>query len=129
MKKALSVTVMVLFTLVTISAAFAEVENGKISLKVGDEVYVCNCGVKCPCETMSRKEGKCSCGADLVKGTVTKVEKGKAMVMVDGKERSFKTTGKYTCACGGGCPCDTISQKPGKCACGKDLQAVKATKK
>ncbi|PLX98823.1 MAG: hypothetical protein C0623_11255 [Desulfuromonas sp.] len=27
----------------------------------------------------------------------------------------------YTCACGDGCSCDTVSAKPGKCSCGKDM--------
>jgi len=31
---------------------------------------------------------------------------------------------KYTCACGEGCNCDTISQKPGNCSCGKDMKKV-----
>ena len=129
MKKVLSVGLLMFFTLVAFSAAMAEVKNGKINLKVGDELYVCNCGEKCPCDTMARKEGKCTCGADMVKGKVTKVEKGKAMVMVDGKERAFKTTGKYMCACGPKCDCDMISQNPGKCVCGAELKPVKATKK
>ncbi len=100
--------------------------TGKMELKVGDEVYVCNCGEKCPCNTMSRKAGKCSCGKDMVKAKVTKVEEGKAYVMAPGweKERAFKTTGKYACACGKGCKCNTISQNPGKCACGKKMKKV-----
>ena len=54
-----------LLTLVALGMAgmaIAAVENGKITLKVGDEVYVCGCGEGCQCETISRKEGKCSCG-------------------------------------------------------------------
>ena len=31
----------------------------------------------------------------------------------------------YVCGCGEDCPCLTMSKKPGKCACGKDL--VKTT--
>ncbi len=128
MRKVLSAATMVLFTLVAFSAAMAGSHEGKMSLKVGDEVYVCNCGEKCPCDTMARKEGKCTCGADMVKGKVTKVEKDKAMVMVGGKERAFSTTGKYTCACGPGCDCDMISQNPGKCVCGADLKPVESKK-
>jgi hypothetical protein len=129
MKKVLSVAVMVLFALVASFPALAEMHKGKMTLKAGDEIYVCGCGDKCPCDTMARKEGKCSCGADLVKGTVTKVEKDKAMIMVNGQERAFKTTGKYMCACGHKCGCDTISQNPGKCVCGSDLKPVKTSKK
>ncbi len=28
----------------------------------------------------------------------------------------------YVCACGDACACTTVSTKPGKCTCGKDLQ-------
>jgi hypothetical protein len=95
-----------------------------MALKVGDEVYVCNCGEKCPCHTMSKNPGQCSCGVDLVKAKVTRVDEGSAMVMINGKERSFKTVGKYACACGPACPCNTISQNPGKCTCGMEMKAV-----
>ena len=117
-----------LMTVVAVGMAgltMAAVENGKIALKAGDKINVCGCGAGCPCETMSRKEGKCTCNKDLVQATVTKVEEGKAYVMVNGKEQAFKTTGKFQCACGPKCDCDTISQKPGKCACGKALEEVK----
>jgi hypothetical protein len=105
--------------------ATASVEKGKITLKVGDEVYVCGCGEGCPCDTISRKEGNCTCKKPLVKGKVTKVEETTAMIEVNGKERSFKTIGKYQCKCGKECICDTISQKPGKCGCGMKLKKVK----
>ena len=47
--------------------AFAAVtpENPKVVLKAGDEVYVCGCGPACPCGTMAKKEGKCSCDKPL----------------------------------------------------------------
>jgi hypothetical protein len=117
-----------LMTVVALGVAgltMAAVEKGEIKLKAGDEVYVCGCGAACPCETISRKAGKCSCNKDLVEAKVTKVEEGKVVVMVNGKEQAFKTTGKFQCACGPKCNCDTISQKPGKCACGKELEEVK----
>ena len=41
--------------------------------KQGDAVYVCACGDGCECKTMSRKEGKCSCGKALGKGVVSKI--------------------------------------------------------
>jgi hypothetical protein len=129
MKKRLVVGLALLFALSAISVSFAAVKGGKISLKAGDEIYVCGCGEKCDCGTISKKPGKCSCDKDLVKGTVSKVVKGKAYVIVDGKERVFKTTGKFQCPCGPSCDCDTISQKPGKCACGKDLEQVGKKKK
>ena len=34
----------------------------------------------------------------------------------------------YVCACGEGCPCDTMSKNPGQCGCGKDLIKAKVTK-
>ena len=116
-----------LFLLLTfVSGALAD--QTKMDLKVGDQVYVCGCGKGCPCDTMSQKEGKCTCGKPLVKGTVSKVEEGKALIKTDKEERMFKTVGLYACACGKGCNCDTISQKPGKCGCGKAMKKVKATK-
>ena len=115
----------VMFAFVFIGTAAADT---KITLKKGDEVYVCGCGAGCACLTMSKKAGKCGCGKDLVKTTIDKVVKGKAYVKVDGKTLIFKTTGKYACACGAGCDCGTISQKPGECACGKQMAAVKSRK-
>jgi hypothetical protein len=106
--------------------AFAD-SKGTMDLKVGDEVYACNCGEKCPCNTMSKNPGNCTCGNPMVKAKVTKVEKGKAYLKAEGweKERVFKTEGKYTCDCGPDCKCNTISQNPGKCTCGAEMKAVK----
>lgn len=119
---------MVLMTLAVVAMAgltMAAVEKGMVALKAGDEIYVCGCGAGCPCETISRKAGNCSCNKALVEAKVTKVAEGKAFATVKGEERSFKTTGTYQCACGPKCNCDTISQKPGKCACGKEMEKVK----
>lgn len=124
MKKiALLLTVAV--ALVVVSLAFAR-DKSKLELKVGDEIYACNCGEKCPCNTMSTNAGNCTCGKPMVKAKVTKVEEGKAMLTAAGweKERSFITVGKYMCACGEDCKCDTISQAPGKCTCGKEMKKV-----
>ncbi len=115
----------VVFAFVFIGTVAADT---KITFKKGDEVYVCGCGAGCPCLTMSKKAGKCGCGKDLIKTTIDKVVKGKAYVTVDGKTLIFKTTGKYACACGAGCDCGTISQKPGDCVCGKPMAAVKSKK-
>lgn len=99
----------------------------KLDVKVGEEYFVCNCGEKCPCDTISTKEGQCGCGKELVKAKVTKVEGDKAMFQAEGweKEVEFDLVAKYTCACAADCPCKTISQKPGKCGCGKELKEVK----
>jgi hypothetical protein len=55
-----------------------------------------------------------------------KVEAGKATFKAAGweKERVFKTVGKYMCACGPECKCDTISQNPGNCTCGKKMKKI-----
>ena len=74
--------------------------------------------------SLAKKEGKCGCGKDLVKTTATKVEKGKVFYKLNGKELSAPTKGKFACGCGEGCNCGSISQKPGKCGCGKDMVKV-----
>jgi hypothetical protein len=128
MKKACMMSLVVFISLFMVSASFAALKNGEMQLKSGDEVYVCGCGEGCPCLQMSKKPGKCACGNDLVKSKVIKVEEGKAIVMVNGKEKVFPTKGKYVCACGSGCNCDTVSQSPGKCSCGSELKEVGAAK-
>lgn len=115
----------VVLALVVAVAAVAA-EKAQMVLKPGDEVYVCNCGEKCPCEMMAKQEGNCTCGNPLAKGKVTKVEPGKAVVSINGKEQSFKTAGKYACACGPTCKCGSISQTPGKCVCGSPMEPVAA---
>ncbi|MEN6319686.1 MAG: hypothetical protein ABFD82_13120 [Syntrophaceae bacterium] len=124
MKKVFCGVLVVLFVLISVSLVMAE--KGKMELKVGDEVYVCNCGDKCPCNTMSRNPGNCTCGTEMVKAKVLKVEPGKVEVKAESwdKPRMFKTVGKYTCNCGPSCKCDTISQNPGKCTCGADMIKV-----
>ena len=119
----------VVFPVVLVMAMVAfsiAAEKGKLDLKVGDECYVCNCGEKCACNTISMNPGKCTCGNDMVKAKVAKVEKGKVSFKAEGweKERSFKTIGKYACNCSPGCKCGTISQNPGKCTCGSDMKKL-----
>jgi len=120
------ISIIVLFALFCALIALAEVVNGKIDLKAGDELYACNCGEQCPCMTMSRNPGNCSCGNEMVKAEVVKIEEDTAMLKADSweTERPFKMTGKYVCACGPECKCDTISQNPGKCTCGVDLKKI-----
>jgi hypothetical protein len=129
MRRAILITTMVLaMALIAVSFSFAATPKGKLDVKVGDQFYVCNCGEGCACNTISRKPGKCTCAHDeMVKATVTRVEGDVAYFKAEGwdKERPFKTVGKYMCACGPECGCDTISQKPGKCACGKKMKKVK----
>ena len=124
MKKVL-LTLAVLLSLAVVAVSFAA--SAKPVFKVGEEVYVCNCGETCNCDTISKHPGQCVCGKDMVKAKVTCVEKGKVMVQGEGweKPRAFKTVAKYACACGPKCDCDTISQKPGKCPCGTEMKQVK----
>ncbi len=120
MKKVL--ILMVVFTLAFVT--FAVADKTKMEVKVGDELYVCACGEGCPCDTMSRNAGQCSCGKDMVKTKVTKVEEGK--ITVASRAKPFISAGKYACDCGPECKCDTISQNPGNCTCGKKMVEVKA---
>jgi hypothetical protein len=106
-------------------------------------LYVCNCGEKCKCNTVSVNPGKCKCGQDLVAMHVLKIEKGEAVLCTCGKDCDCKISesdptkcgcgkdvkrvslsGLYVCNCGAGCDCNTISDKPGKCRCGNDLKRV-----
>jgi hypothetical protein len=114
---------LVVFVAMAMAVVAFAASNGVMDVKPGDEIYVCGCGEACSCDTMSRNPGKCSCGKDLIKVKVTKVENG--MVYVDGGKKAYKQTGKYTCGCGPACKCDTISQNPGKCTCGQDMVPVK----
>ena len=92
--------------------------------KAGETVYVCGCGEGCDCYSMARKPGNCACNKPMVKAIINKIEGDKAFVTVNDKERAFPTKAKYTCACGEGCNCGFISQKPGNCSCGKPMKKV-----
>jgi hypothetical protein len=122
MKRNATLAILLALALAAGSLAFASA--GKVDFKAGDDVYACGCGDACDCLTISYKAGPCSCGKELVKAKVAAVEDGKVLVKADGweKARAFKSSGAYVCACGEACPCKTISQKPGKCGCGKDLK-------
>jgi hypothetical protein len=123
MKKLL--ILMTVFSLAFATLAFAD--KTKMTAKVGDELYVCACGEGCPCDMMSRNLGKCTCDKDMVKTKVTKVEKGK--ITVEARKKPLVSKGKYACDCGPDCKCDTISQNPGNCTCGKEMIEVKANVK
>jgi len=103
-------------------AALALGDRSQMPGKIGDEIYVCGCGEGCPCDTMSRNPGTCSCGNDLVKTKITTIEKGK--ITVEARTKPFVSIGKYVCACGPECKCNTISQNPGNCSCGKGMVPV-----
>ncbi|MGD1075672.1 MAG: hypothetical protein ABR903_06290 [Thermodesulfovibrionales bacterium] len=122
MRKTIVLAIIVLFCA---AVAYAVGTLGKMDLKVGDQVYACNCE-GCPCQMMSRMPGNCTCGKEMVKATVMKVEVGQVMLKAVSwdKERPFKTTGKYACACGSDCKCESISQESGKCPCGMEMKKV-----
>jgi len=129
MKRSVLLVVSLLFVFAAVSLAFAgKGPSGKFEAKAGDNIYVCSCGAGCDCGSLAKKEGKCGCGKDLVKTTVTRVEKGKVFYTVDGKEISAPIKGKYACGCADGCDCGSVSQKPGKCGCNKDMVKVKESK-
>jgi hypothetical protein len=107
--------------------ALAISDKARMAAKVGDQLYVCACGEGCPCDTMSRNPGKCTCGKDLVKTKVTKVEEGK--IYVASRRKPFVSMAKYVCDCGPDCKCDTISQNPGNCTCGKKMKMVEVKAK
>jgi hypothetical protein len=75
-------------------------------LKVKDGMaYCCSCGADCTC---TLKEGtdlkQCTCGKDVV---------------------AVSLKGKYVCGCEPDCKCNVVSDKPGKCGCGKEMKEVK----
>jgi hypothetical protein len=121
MKKGLMALITAIIMAISVVAV---AEKGLSGYKAGDEVYVCACGKACGCNTMSHKTGKCGCGVELTKSVVTKVDGDRIHVTVKGEDQVFSAKAKYVCACGEGCNCGTISQKPGKCACGKAMKAV-----
>ncbi|HYA92289.1 MAG TPA: hypothetical protein VEK32_12420 [Thermodesulfobacteriota bacterium] len=123
MKKLLILTLVFTLALATLALA----DKTKMTAKVGDQLYVCGCGEGCPCDTMSRNPGQCTCGKDLVKTKVTKVEKG--MITVESRKKPFISVAKYVCDCGPDCKCDTISQNPGNCTCGKKMKMVEVKPK
>jgi hypothetical protein len=122
MKKAivLSLGILIAVSAVVIGAP----DQSKIVLKPGDVVYACACGESCACQMMSRNAGQCACGKAMVKAKVKSVGEGTAVLLFDQRELTFKTTGKYMCACPG-CKCNSISQTPAKCTCGVDMVKVK----
>jgi hypothetical protein len=128
MKKSILLVLSLLFVCAAVTLVFAaKGPSGKFEAKAGDVIYVCSCGDGCDCGSLAKKEGKCGCGKDLVTTTVTKIDKTKVYYKLDGKEFSAPITGKYACGCGD-CNCGSISQKPGKCGCDKDMLKVKQSK-
>ena len=105
--------------------------------------YVCGCKDDCDCTSISKSQGKCTCGANLVAVHFLAIEKDAAVFCRCGADCTCERTkadpskcgcgkpvkmvsvkGKYVCSCGPDCKCSTISDKAGKCTCGKDLKLV-----
>jgi len=122
MKRLLLVILTMAFALGLGAAVYAATE--KFETKAGDTIYVCGCGEACKCGSISNADGECSCGKKLVKTTVNKVENDTVFYTVEGKELSASLIGKYQCGCKE-CDCNAISQKPGKCGCGKKMEKGK----
>jgi hypothetical protein len=120
----------VVVSLGLLSAAYAA-QKGMTELKVGDEVYACNCGTECRCNMMANKAGDCTCRKPMVKAKVVRIEGGTVYLKADNwaTERPFLLEGKYVCACGPNCRCGAISQHSGKCPCGTQMKEVHTTGK
>lgn len=124
MKKLFMLSLAMIFTIGTAAAVSAESPRGVRSFETGGEAYFCQCD-GCTCDTLSNNPGQCTCGVELVKGKVKSVaEDGRATVDINGKEKTFKNKGKFTCACPPSCTCNTISQNPGNCTCGKAMKEI-----
>ena len=117
-------------------------ETGAAATVRHDVVYVCNCGPECTCGSVAVKPGTCSCGEDLVRAHLVKVEGNEGLLCTCeegctceinsedpskcgcGKELrrvSFEGTGVYFCNCGGSCTCNYVADAPGNCGCGMKL--------
>jgi hypothetical protein len=55
MNRKLFIVLAVVLTLVMV-AALSFAARGKMDLKVGDEIYACDCGEKCPCSACRRTD-------------------------------------------------------------------------
>lgn len=124
MKRRLTISLAALLVIGVAAIGSAENTRGTYEFKEGSEAYFCQCD-GCACDTISNNPGKCTCGVDLVKERVESVAgDGSATVDIDGKEKVFKSRGKYVCACPPACTCNTISQNPGNCTCGKEMKEI-----
>ncbi len=108
-----------------------------------DQLYLCDCGEGCTCNTVVTAPGQCACGKELKGYHVVKIEGDEALLCTCGetcvcaidpkdeskcgcgqpvKRVSLKGTGVYFCNCGGACACNTLAGKPGTCVCGMPLK-------
>jgi hypothetical protein len=130
--------------LMVLSAALLTVKVEAATSPKGVDVYTCDCEEGCPCPSPYLEPGKCECGLELAKMRVLKIAEGKAYLckcddatcpcQFDAKDpkkcgcgtpvKEINTKGKYVCACGPDCRCNTISPVPGKCSCGVQMKKV-----
>ncbi len=122
MKK--SAVFLVVLAVFLVAGSLALADEPVFTAAEGESVYVCACGPDCACNTLSSRAGSCSCGSPLVEGKVVSGGDGTVRVAIGDREQEFKTAGKYACACGPGCTCNTVSQSPGNCSCGSPLKKV-----
>ena len=59
--------------------------------------------------------GHGGCGSCCVKGP-------QSAAMAPAGAEATRTDVLYSCACGGGCDCNSVSTKPGNCRCGKPME-------
>ena len=121
-KRVMLLSVLVVFLLSGLLAWAAE--EGMFNTAEGSKVYVCACGPGCDCNTISNNPGDCTCGNPMTEATVEKIENGVATMAIGDKTQEFQLKGKYVCACGPTCNCNTVSQNPGNCTCGQPLKMV-----
>lgn len=121
MKKACAGGVVLL--LVVCSYLVSPAADKYMDIQTGDEIYACNCGKDCSCQSMAKTPGDCTCGKEMAKTRVVKSGGDTAILISDawGGMRIFQIIGKYSC----GSPddnCGMVSQNPGKCRCGEEMK-------
>ena len=89
-KKALLVVLGMMLAMCLVIVSYAA---DKMDVKVGDEVYVCNCGEDCACGTIAKDAGNCTCGKPMVKTTVTKIDDN-GNISVEGQKKTYKSGGE-----------------------------------
>jgi len=108
----------------------------------GTDVYACDCEEGCPCPSPFLEPGTCDCGLEFAKMRVLKIDGGTAHLCkcdddkcpcsfdpADPKKcgcgarvKEISTKGKYLCACGPGCRCNSVSEREGKSPCGVPMK-------
>ena len=133
-------------SLIIILAACAGMRETAQDSGRNDVLYTCSLGNECMHHSVSTQTGKCVCGAPLKWGHVLRVQGNVAVLCRCAKDCNcsgldmknpahcgcgskvhlthLKDKKVYFCNCGGGCFCNHVSKKPGKCKCGMHLKKV-----